>query len=317
MHLPRRWWSRSLALVGLVVVLLVAAVGVDVLVLRGRIDRLDVTLPGGGDGATWLLVGSDARSDAPAGAGPFGTTADAPGDHADAVVAVHVAHGRTTAISVPRDLLLSAGDGSISRLALLLARPQDLVDGLCRTLHLPVDHLVVIGMDAFAGAVDDVGGVTVEIPSPVRDRGSGLDLPHAGRLRLDGAQALALVRSRHPETLVDGRWTPVDDVTGTGRRTTSVGEVFGALAGAVRTASGRPWTVQALAWTATGSLRTDAGTGVTDLLRLADSDLGDVAVRDLPVEPVPGATDGVGAQIGPDTLRTVADAGFPSDCSPR
>ena len=310
---PRRWWTRTLAVVGVVVLVVALAVGVDVLVLRGRVDRIDVALPTGGAGTTWLLVGSDSRSTAPVGSGAFGTVEQAPGDHADAVVALHVTAGRTTAVSIPRDVLVSPAAGVVSRLALLLDRPQDLVDGLCRTLHVPVDHLVVLSMSAFAQAVDDVGGVTVSVPAPVRDAGSGLDLPRAGAVRLDGTQALALVRSRHPETMVDGRWTPVDDDAGTARRTASIGEVFGALAGKARAARSSPWTLQRLAWAVTGGLRTDTHTGLTDLAGL---DPGGTSVTDLPVTPVPGPADGVGAQAGPDTFAALSAAGFPATCTP-
>ena len=215
-------------------------------------------------------------------------------------------------MSIPRDVLVSPRVGVVSRLALLLPQPQDLVDGLCRTLHVPVTHLVVLGMSAFAGAVDAVGGVTVEVPAPVRDSGSGLDLPRAGAVRLDGIQALALVRSRHPETLVGDRWTPVDDTAGTARRTTSVGEVFDALARAVHRARA-PWTLQRLAWTVTGGLRVDSTTGLTGLLDLAP---GGVTVRDLPVVPVAGAADGVGAAAGPDTFAALTAAGFGDSCTP-
>lgn len=310
---PRRGWTRILAVTGVVVLVLALAVGVDVLVLRGRIDHIEVAMPRGGTGTTWLLVGSDSRSTAPAGSAAFGTVDQAPGDHADAVVALHVGAGPTTAVSIPRDVLVSPSAGVVSRLALLLDRPQDLVDGLCRTLHVPVDHLVVLSMAAFARAVDDLGGVTVTIPAPVRDAGSGLDLPRAGPVRLDGTQALALVRSRHPETLADGRWTPVDDDAGTARRTASIGQVFGALARKARAAEGSPWTLQRLAWTVTGGLRTDPGTG---LVSLAGFDPGGAPVVDLPVTPVPGSVDGVGAQAGPGTFAALAAAGYPSQCTP-
>lgn len=60
----------------------------------------------------------------------------------------------------------------------------------------------------FADVVDAVGGVEVDVPEPVRDRAAGLEILRPGRQTVDGLTALALVRSRHPEHLVDGVWTP-------------------------------------------------------------------------------------------------------------
>jgi anionic cell wall polymer biosynthesis LytR-Cps2A-Psr (LCP) family protein len=57
----------------------------------------------------------------------------------------------------------------------------------------------------FAGIVDALGGIELDIPYPARDTKSGLNL-EAGVQTVDGATALAYARSRSYEELRDGEW---------------------------------------------------------------------------------------------------------------
>jgi LCP family protein required for cell wall assembly len=71
-----------------------------------------------------------------------------------------------------------------------------------------IDHFVVFTFTGFRRIVDRVGGVEVCTDTAVRDLGVDpvpLDLP-AGCHRVGGDQALAWVRSRHTEGLVNGSW---------------------------------------------------------------------------------------------------------------
>ncbi|MCA0146582.1 LCP family protein [Blastococcus sp. LR1] len=275
---PRSRRRRRLLL--LLLALLIAAPAVDAAVLTSRIDEVDVDLPERPedvDGETWVLVGLDSRAQLPAGASPtdFGTAEDVPGSRADVVVVVHRTEAGTTALSVPRDLLVRAS-GTSGRLALTwLDGPQATVDALCG-LGIPTDHLITVGLAGFAATVDAVGGLEVDVPEPVRDRPAGLELTTPGRLHVDGATALALVRSRQPEQLVDGRWVPAT-VDPDGRATTA-GTVLSALLDRVReSALRRPWRLQSVAWAASGGLAVDPGTSVLDLAGLAGADIGDLA----------------------------------------
>ena len=59
----------------------------------------------------------------------------------DVVLVVHRAAGRTSVLSIPRDLLVSPVAGKIERLTLTLQDgPQSLVDGLCNSLGIAGDH---------------------------------------------------------------------------------------------------------------------------------------------------------------------------------
>jgi LCP family protein required for cell wall assembly len=271
------------ALLGLALLLVLA--GTDAGLLAGRVHR--VPLPAAAAADTWVVVGLDARTDLPPGASPetFGTAAEVPGARADVVVVLTRTDGGLRALSVPRDVVVPTPAGG-SRLALSwLDGPASTVAGLCR-LGIPTGHLVTVDLAGFAAVVDAVGGIDVDVPGPVRDPLSGLDVPAAGRVHLGGAAALALVRSRHPEHLVDGRWAAAaPDPDG---RAAEAGVVLGALAAAVRGSRARPWRLQALAWTASGALGLDRGTTPAELAGLLGAPLRSAQV--LPVGPPVGGT---------------------------
>jgi LCP family protein required for cell wall assembly len=262
---------------------LLLALATDSALLASRVHRLDVNLSaGGGDanGRTWVLLGLDSRADLPADAdvADFGSTDQVPGARTDVVIVVHQTDQGTTAYSVPRDVLVHT-DRRIDRLALAwLDGPQGTVDALC-SLDIPTDHLVTVDLRGFATLVDAAGGLDVDVPEPVRDEYTGLELTRAGRQHVDGLTALAMVRSRHPEHLVDGRWlpTPVDP----DGRASAAAAVLSALVDQVHGALARPWRLQRIGWTASDAVRVDPGTSVPELASLARADLGPVQV--LPV----------------------------------
>ncbi|SDL49227.1 transcriptional attenuator, LytR family [Geodermatophilus siccatus] len=299
----RRWWTRAVLAV---LVLLLVAAGVDVALLAGRVDEVEVDLAADdSEGRTWVLVGLDSREQLPAGADPadFGSAADVPGARADVVVVVHQTDAGTTVLSVPRDLVVLSGRTG-ERLALTwLDGPEATVDVLCG-LGIPTDHLVTVDLAGFAAVVDAAGGVDVDVPEPVRDEPAGLLLTRAGRQHVDGATALALVRSRHPEHLVVGAWVPAP-VDPDGRADTA-GVVLAALTDRVHAAWSRPARLQALAWAVSDAVAVDPGTSPTDLLALARADLGPVTV--LPAGEPFGGT--LARPPTADTTAAVAAAGM-------
>ena len=72
-----------------------------------------------------------------------------------------------------------------------------------------VDHFVRVDFDGFARVVDLLGGVTICPEAPSRDPKSGLDIQAPGCQVVDGYTALAWVRSRNTEQLIDGEWRQV------------------------------------------------------------------------------------------------------------
>jgi LCP family protein required for cell wall assembly len=298
--------------VGLLVVVLVVAVCIDALVLYTRVSRISLNVPAHGVGTTWVMVGSDSRATVPQGPNIYGSVNQSPGAHADAVIVVHQEGTRTVVLSIPRDVLVSPEPGEISRLTLTFTQgPQQLINGLCRSLNIPATHLVIITMSGFATAVNDVHGVTITNTAPTRDLTSGLDLPRAGRIHLDGTEALALVRSRSPQTLTAHGWVPVSAVTGDQDRTRWLGTIFHALATQAHADLDNPFALDTLAWDVTGALTVDGHTSVASLARL---NLEGAQVSDLPVQPL--GTDGIGATVDGATKRALAAAGFSGRCQP-
>jgi LCP family protein required for cell wall assembly len=74
---------------------------------------------------------------------------------------------------------------------------------------IPIDHLARIDFDGFARLVDVMGGITVCVDYPTRDAKAHLKIETAGCQVVGGETALAWVRSRHPEQLIDGQWKAV------------------------------------------------------------------------------------------------------------
>ncbi|WP_369253871.1 LCP family protein [Geodermatophilus amargosae] len=303
---PRSGRGRA-ALVAVLLGLL--ALLADAAVLSDRVGQVDVALAADdSDGRTWVLVGLDSRAALPAGADPadFGTADAVPGSRADVVLVVHQTDAGATVLSVPRDLLVDDGSGP-GRLALSwLDGPRATVGALCR-LGIPADHLVTVDLAGFAAVVDAAGGLDVDVPEPVRDRPAGLLVERAGRQHVDGATALALVRSRHPEHLVDDAWVPAPvDPDG---RATAAGTVLSAMVAQLQRSLVSPWRLQSVAWAASGALATDPGTSVADLAGLARTDVGAVAV--LPAaDPVAGTLPRLPTA---QTAAAVAAAGLSCD----
>ncbi|MBN1093526.1 LCP family protein [Blastococcus sp. TML/M2B] len=299
-----RRWLRATAAVLLLVLL---AAGVDVAVLSARMGAVEVDLTADDrDGSTWVLLGLDSRAALPRGAdaAAFGTTEEVPGSRADVVLVVHRSDAGTRVLSVPRDLLVTGG-GQSGRLALTWLRgPGATVAALCG-LGIPTDHLVTVDLAGFTDLVDAVGGVEVDLPGPVRDPQAGLLLPRGGAQELDGATALALVRSRHPETPADGGgWAP-SPVDPDARAATAAG-VLRAFADRAAEARTRPWRLQRVAWAASGAVSRDPGTSLADLASFAGTELGTAEV--LPAgPPVEGALLRLPT---PATAAAVAAAGL-------
>lgn len=176
-----------------------------------RIERVDVgtALSSGGPGTNFLIVGSDSREDIDPDAADadafLGTPVD--GQRSDTIIVLHVGAGTPAMLSIPRDLwVTNPVTGEPGRINSTYADgPGALIDAV-EGLGIPVHHYVEINFTSFAGLVDAVGGITIDVPHPATDERSGLLIPEAGQVTLDGTQALAYVRSRAYQELVDGQW---------------------------------------------------------------------------------------------------------------
>ncbi|HEX3620733.1 MAG TPA: LCP family protein [Acidimicrobiales bacterium] len=158
-----------------------------------------------------LLVGSDSRANLdPADAAGFGADVVG-GQRSDTMMLLHVDPNQEKAaiVSVPRDLYVPIAQTNYSdrvNTAFALGGPDQLVATLQHTLGVTINHYVQVDFEGFKNIVETVGGVTIYLPYPVRDAGSGLDFGKAGCFNLTGQQALAYVRSRMLEFLINGTW---------------------------------------------------------------------------------------------------------------
>ncbi|MFF2201688.1 LCP family protein [Streptomyces sp. NPDC058145] len=152
-----------------------------------------------------LLIGSDTR----AGQGNQEYGRDVGSERSDTTILLHLAADRrsATAVSLPRDLMVDIpgcrrADGSRSEPVFAMFNRAFQVGGSACTIRtvekltdIRVDHHMVVDFSGFKEMVDAVDGVRVCLREPIDDKAAKLRLP-AGRVTLDGEQALGYVRAR-------------------------------------------------------------------------------------------------------------------------
>ncbi|KAB1143884.1 LytR family transcriptional regulator [Streptomyces luteolifulvus] len=152
-----------------------------------------------------LLIGSDSRS----GDGNARYGRDSGTERSDTTILLHLSAGRrsATAVSVPRDLMVEVPscrrpDGSRTEPMFAMFNYAFQVGGSACTIRtvekltdIRIDHHMVVDFHGFKDMVDAVDGVEVCLPEPIHDKAAKLRLP-AGRVRLNGEQALGYVRAR-------------------------------------------------------------------------------------------------------------------------
>ena len=118
--------------------------------------------------------------------------------------------GEAKMMSIPRDLYVPIAEtgGSQKINAAYNGGPRRLVQTVQQSLGVPIHQYLEVDFVSFAKLVDALGGITIDFPHPAFDRNSGLDVRQAGPVELNGAQALAFVRSRHYVEVIDGEEVP-------------------------------------------------------------------------------------------------------------
>ena len=198
---PGRRGRRIALIAGTVVVVLVATLAASYFWLDSKLNR-SVALPafsGPSAGQNWLIVGSDSRQGLTDQqirslhvGFDFGTA------NSDSLMLLHTGTGRPVLISIPRDSYVPIpgfGDNKINA-ALGFGGPSLLVKTVENVTGLRIDHYMGIGFGGLVSVVNQVGGVTICLPTALHDTDSGVNLK-AGCQTLDGAQALAFARDRH------------------------------------------------------------------------------------------------------------------------
>ena len=163
--------------------------------------------PPAGDPMTVLLLGSDER---PGETDPART---------DAIIIARIDphSGRVALLSLPRDLWVEIpgyGQARINAANVWGIIYNDPEGGLglaqktvSNLLGIPIDYTIHINFQGFIGAIDALGGVTVDVPKELYDdefptMDYGYTVAHflPGPQQMDGATALMYSRIRHPDS---------------------------------------------------------------------------------------------------------------------
>ncbi len=163
--------------------------------------------PPAGDAITVLLLGSDAR---PGETDPART---------DAIIIARIdpRSGRVALASLPRDLWVDIPGYGQARInaanvwGMIYNAPEGGLGLAQKTvsnlLGIPIDYTIHINFQGFIGAIDALGGVTVDVPKELYDdqfptMDYGYTVAHflPGPQQMDGATALMYGRIRHPDS---------------------------------------------------------------------------------------------------------------------
>jgi LCP family protein required for cell wall assembly len=213
-----RTWGQRLAIAfGCLATLglLVSATGLGYLLRKyERLQRVELgdvldETTSSDEPENFLLVGIDDASDLP-GDDSVRVGRDPTDKRSDTIMILRTdpATGRAALLSLPRDLYVDLADGGQGRINLAFRRggARQLIRTIDQNFGIKINHYVQVDFASFRGLVDAIGGVPVPVQRPARDSETGLEVLEAGCHTLGPVQALAYVRSRHYEELIDGEW---------------------------------------------------------------------------------------------------------------
>jgi polyisoprenyl-teichoic acid--peptidoglycan teichoic acid transferase len=234
---------------------------------------LDRSLPGA---VNFLILGSDSRAfvSNKTDRASFGSPGEVGGQRADAIIIARVEpkSRRGVLVSFPRDLRVrQPGRSGLRRINESFEQgPQGVINTIKANFDIPINHYVELDFAGFRSMVDAIGGVRMHIPSPVRDKVTGLDVRTPGCVTLDGHQALAWVRSRHFTYFEAGRWRtdPTGDIGRIDRQQEFVRRL---MAQAVERGALNPVRANRLADATMANLKVDSRFNVRDALRLVQA----------------------------------------------
>ncbi len=142
-----------------------------------------------------LLMGVDGSYER--GAGELN---DNDGTRSDSLMLVRIApdEKKVTMVSIHRDIMIQLPGYGTQKInaAHAFGGPALAIETVSEFAGVPISHYAEINFDAFKAMVDELGGVTVDVPIEINDYRAGGYVP-AGEQTLNGEQALILCRSRH------------------------------------------------------------------------------------------------------------------------
>lgn len=218
----RRWPRRAIIALGSLIVVIALVVAGALFYVHYRLDQVKTAkcdacvAAAPGQPFTVLLIGSDSRAfvDDQSEQDQFGSSTDAGGQRSDVTIVARIvpATHQVLLMSIPRDLWVDipgnvkdvSGPNRIN--SAFNNGPSLLAETVRDDLGITVNDFAEVNFPGFQRMVDSLGGIYLNFPDPVKDKYSGLDITRTGCQLVGGAQALALVRSRHLYYYADGTW---------------------------------------------------------------------------------------------------------------
>jgi LCP family protein required for cell wall assembly len=206
-----RWGRRILAVLGILVLLVVAfAVYVDFSL--NRVAALPADSTATSEGTNWLIVGSDSRQQLTAEEKQKYATGDETSQLTDTIMLLHSGASGTVLVSIPRDSQVDIPGHGRAKINSAYGKgggpdgggPELLVKTVEQATGLHIDHYAEIGFLGIVNVVDAIGGVDLCVPEAIKDPKAALDIK-AGCQTLDQATALGYVRTRATATSDFGR----------------------------------------------------------------------------------------------------------------
>ncbi|MEP6626151.1 MAG: LCP family protein, partial [Acidimicrobiia bacterium] len=189
------------ALVGLPLVMVLSFGTLIALWLAG------VSVPGA-SASRWFTLTKTANADyTPSPTGPVfllaigndGRTGDTV-TRGDAIhlIGVNPQLHQATILDIPRDTGMNIPGHGVDKVnaAHTYGGPRLEADTIGATVGVKIPYVIDTDFDGFIGMIDDLGGLTVNVPTRMQDSFSGADF-QPGPQKLDGHQALAYARNRH------------------------------------------------------------------------------------------------------------------------
>jgi LCP family protein required for cell wall assembly len=181
----RRWLrpQRVLVILAALVALIVAATAGFYFDLNSKLTRINVLVPTSftSAGTNWLIAGSDSRGGLTAAQeDQLALGHDVSGGRSDTIMLLHIPSNgtRPTLVSIPRDSYVPIPGHSYNKInaAYSIGGPKLLIETVQDVTGLHIDHYMGIGFGGLVGVVNDVGGVRICLPGPMKDPLAGLNL---------------------------------------------------------------------------------------------------------------------------------------------
>lgn len=280
---------------------------IDLLILSSQVQKANFAKPSGEDSDTWLLVASDSRENAPHEILQKNDIQEY-GERADLIFLARRAGDKLIVAALPRDIDVVYQNNPRNRLTLMLTfGPTRLNAAVCNDLGIPAGHYLQLDMNGFVNLTDAVGGLEVELAHPMRDRDTKLNLKE-GKQTLSGKQALAFVRARSYQELIDDKWQDVAPGKGANMRIEHSKMAIQQIKRKLRT-SKNPFVWRKAIWSVGKDAKIDEYSSWRDLLTLVR---GEIVSQTIDTEIV--SADSLHRRLTPKGIKQLEELGFKKPC---